>query len=126
GRHERAEHRGLAPEGREIRRGEAEAEHAHALHLAPPCPDAGREQAPHHEPEWAGVEVFEVDDVELHQRIVAFGRLEFVRELPVGSISVSGQEMLGSAPKARKTIGNVRWANCKFTNFRPAATILAS
>ena len=53
-------------EGREIRRGEAEAEGAAGFEVAPPRPKPRAEQPAHHKPERAGVEFLEIDHVEMH------------------------------------------------------------
>jgi hypothetical protein len=68
-RHQRAQWLGLAPEGSEIGRGEAEPEGAAGFEVAKTRADAGPEQPAHHQPEWAGVEILEIDGVEMHGRL---------------------------------------------------------
>ena len=67
GRHERAQGLGLLPEGSKIGEGEAEAEGAAGFEVGPFCPHTRGQQPMHHMPEGAGVELLEIDGVEMHE-----------------------------------------------------------
>ena len=68
GRHQRAQGAGIGAEGAKIRRGEAETEQAHALQIAPARPEPCPKQAAHHAPERGGIEVLQIDGIEMHRR----------------------------------------------------------
>src|SRR5680860_1582062 len=62
----RGEAQSLAPEFRQIGGGIAQPEDAKPADVAPAGPDAAAQEPPHHHPEAAGVEILEVDCVEMH------------------------------------------------------------
>src|SRR4029079_16947095 len=66
GRHERAAGAGIGAESTEVRRGEAEAEQAYALQIAPARPEPRPKQAAHHANEGRGVEVLQIDGIQMH------------------------------------------------------------
>ena len=67
GWHQRAARAGIVAEGAEIGRGEAHAEQALALQIAPARPDPRAQEPAHHGTEGRGIEVLEVDGVEMHR-----------------------------------------------------------
>ena len=77
---------------------------ARALDLAPARPDARPEQAPHHGPQRARVEILEVDHVELHRRTVMTQRLKFVvRSSRVGFNPHRGSGRVGALGKKHQS-----------------------
>jgi len=70
GRHQRAQGLSLAPIGGKIWRGKADAKDRQAFEVVPTRTYARAEQPAHHDAERAGIEILEVDGVELHGPIL--------------------------------------------------------
>ena len=65
-RHQRSQRLGLVLEGGKKGRGKAKTEGAAGFEVVPPRPQPRAEQPAHHKPEGAGVELLEIDGVEMH------------------------------------------------------------